>query len=162
MPSHAASISNWQSIGPCLREKSGEHLRAGGAFSTLLRPTVTSHGDTQIDTLRRGHCARSRAVLSNAQWGGWLHEQSLHVGRDLGREGWCDVAVGVQGEPDGAVAEEFLDHLGVYAAAEEVSRCCMPKIMNPNAWQASLIERPMKLCGRPCSVGWPSDLRSKD
>jgi len=35
-------------------------------------------------------------------------------------QGWSNVAVGVERERDGAVAEEFLDHFRMNAAAEKV------------------------------------------
>jgi hypothetical protein len=43
------------------------------------------------------------------------------------------VAIGIEGERNGAMPEEFLHHLRVHAATKEVGGGRVPKIVNPNA-----------------------------
>ena len=83
-----------------------------------------------------------------------LHEQSVHMVGNFRMKGGSDVAVGVEGERDRAVAEEFLDHLGMHAAAEEMRCRGVPEVMNPNPRQTCLIERSVKPFDHPRSVGW--------
>ena len=54
------------------------------------------------------------------------------------------MAICVECERDHAVAEEFLNHLRVYASIQEVSRGGMTEIMNPNPRNPGLGERPVK------------------
>jgi hypothetical protein len=61
--------------------------------------------------------------------------------RDLGVERGPNLAVGVQRQGDRAVPEELLHSLGMHAARQEVGRCSVAKIMDPNLWKPSCRER---------------------
>lgn len=65
-----------------------------------------------------------------------------------------DVAVGVEGERDRAVAEEFLDHLRMNAASQQMGRGRVPEVMQPEAWQACRFERAVKPLDCPGAIDW--------
>lgn len=54
------------------------------------------------------------------------------------------MAIGVEGERDGAVAEEFLDHLGMDIAIEQMGGSSVPEVVDTNSRERSLIDGSMK------------------
>ena len=110
---------------------------------------------------RSGGCQCGR-IKGQARGGPLLPEQRLHVGRDLGVESRCDVAVGIERERDGAMAEEFLDNLGVHAAIQQMGGRRMPKVVDPDAWDRRLIEGSMKPFRRPGSIDGSANRRRED
>ena len=51
-------------------------------------------------------------------------EEGLHVAGHFGMQGGSHVTIGIQGERNGAMREEFLHHLRVHAATKEVGCGC--------------------------------------
>ena len=81
---------------------------------------------------------------------------------DFNMKGRSDVAIGVEGQRDRAVAEKFLDDLGMHAPPEQKCGGCVPQIVNPKALEASLIERAVKPFDRPAAVNRSSRRRRED
>lgn len=60
-------------------------------------------------------------------------ESDLHVTRDLSVEGGGNVTVGVEGERDGAVTQQFLNNLRMHTTSEEVSCCGVSQVVDPDS-----------------------------
>ena len=67
-------------------------------------------------------------------------EQRLHMFGDFRVKGRSDVAIRVERERDGAVAEELLNDLRVHAPTKQMRGRGMPEIMNPDPRQTCLSE----------------------
>lgn len=78
-----------------------------------------------------------------------IGEKSIHVPARFARHGGDDVAVGVEGQRDGAVAEQLLDDLGVDPTGQEVSRCGVTQIVDPKSGQPSFVSSAVKLSPDP-------------
>ncbi len=63
-----------------------------------------------------------------------LAEQRLHVVRDLSMKGRSHMAIGIKGQGNRAVAKQLLNHLGMNAPAQQVSRCGVPEVVDPDDW----------------------------
>jgi hypothetical protein len=83
-------------------------------------------------------------------------KQSLHVVRDLCLKAWRHVAMRIERERDSAVAEELLNDLRMHAPTKQMSRCRVTQVMNPDAWQACLIEDPVEPFDGPGTVDRPT------
>src|SRR5207302_455560 len=71
-------------------------------------------------------------------------------------------AIGVEGERNSAVAEEFLNDLGMNAAIEQMGGGGVPEVVDPDSRKGSLSKGSMKPLRRPGSVDGSSDSRRKD
>jgi hypothetical protein len=54
------------------------------------------------------------------------------------------VRVGVEGDPDGRVSQEFLYELGMYAAGEQDCGAGVPKVVEADRGQPRALERPLE------------------
>ena len=72
------------------------------------------------------------------------------------------MAVGVERKRDRTVAEEFLNHLGMDAAIEQMGGGGVSEVMEPDSRERRLIESPMEPLRGPGSVDWSADWRRKD
>jgi len=49
-------------------------------------------------------------------------------------KGRSHMAIGIKGQGNRAVAKQLLNHLGMNAPAQQVSRCGVPEVVDPDDW----------------------------
>ena len=64
------------------------------------------------------------------------------------------MAIGVERQRYRAVAEEFLNDLGMNAAIEQMGGGRVPEVVDTDSWECGLIEGSMEPLRRPGSVDW--------
>src|SRR5229473_7495849 len=102
-------------------------------------PTRTAKVRSQLSAGRRRLKPASRLATPSGfeppilQTGRLSAEEGLHVASHFGMQSGSNVAIGIEGERNGAMPEEFLHHLRVDAATKEMGGGRVPKIVNPNA-----------------------------